>query len=68
MIHEYKLLRYALVLYACAMTYSVVMWSMAYAETTVDGTQAALVIAAVQVPITALNGYLAKLFITDNKA
>jgi len=67
MIHEYKLLRYALVLYACVMTYSVVTWSMAYAETTIDGTQVALVIAAVQVPITALNGYLAKLFITGDK-
>ena len=54
-------------LYACVMTYSVVTWSMAYAETTIDGTQVALVIAAVQVPITALNGYLAKLFITGDK-
>lgn len=57
---ETRLLRFALVVYAAYMTYIVVIWAMSYAEnSTLDGVNIGLVIAAVNGPIIWLNGYLA---------
>ena len=64
--HSYKLLRYGLVVYACYMTHLVVSWSFSYAAVQAPSTEVTWVIAAVEAPIVALNGYLAnKLFVSD---
>ena len=55
-----KIVKWLLIAYACTLTYNVITWAMSYAEKSqLDGTNIAVVIAAVNAPIIALNGYLA---------
>ena len=57
--------KYAVLAFAVYLTYISVTWSFNYANMSAPeyGSMIALVIAAVQAPILALNAYLAKLFL-----
>jgi len=62
---EHKLFRRLLMLFICFMTYLVTVWAFEFANNNaehVDGLQIAAIITAVHAPITALTGYLSKLY------
>lgn len=67
MLDQHKVFRRLLIAYACAMTYIVVDWSMDFAGISeLDGISIAAVIASIQAPIIAMNGYIAKLYIENS--
>lgn len=67
---DHKLFRRLLVVFVCFMTYVVTDWSFYFANEyagTITGVEMAAVIAAVHAPITALTGYLSKLYWEKSK-
>jgi len=60
---NHRLFRRCLLVFACLLTGITTRWSFEYAHASaLNGTEVALVITAIQTPVTALFGYMIKLY------